>query len=100
MAKWRRGHKGRGLTAFEQELGAYLEGREAAMAQAGGTTTAYKLKLQGTILIAEPAMGRPRTECATVDDALIRLRQGEQVIVAGSDMVALRARLQAMTVGE
>ncbi len=100
MAKWRRGHKGRGLTAFEEMVGAYLEGREAAMAQAGGTTTAYKLTLQGTILITEPAMGRLRSECATVDDALLRLKRGESVVVAGGDMIALRARLQAAAVGE
>jgi rRNA-processing protein FCF1 len=37
---------------------------------------------------------RLRSQCATVDDALQRLAKGERVVVAGSDMVALRDRLR------
>jgi len=62
------------------------------MSHGGGTTVAYRLTLNGGILVAEPT-ARLRTQCATIDDALIRLRRGDAVTVAGSDMIALRARL-------
>lgn len=64
------------------------------MSHGGGTTVAYRLTLRGDDLIDEPT-ARLRTLCATVDDALIRLRRGESVTVAGSDMTVLRARLRA-----
>lgn len=41
---------------------------------------------------------RLRSECATVDDALLRLAAGERVVVAGSDMFALRLRLDQVGV--
>jgi hypothetical protein len=47
--------------------------------------------IAGELFVA--ATTRLRTDCATVDDALLRLSRGEEVTVAGSDMVALRARL-------
>lgn len=64
------------------------------MSHGGGTTVAYRLTLRESILVAEPT-ARLRTQCATIDDALIRLRRGESVTVAGSDMTVLRARLRA-----
>ncbi len=45
------------------------------------------------------ATTRLRTECATVDHALIELAKGEKCVVAGSDMAALRMRLQQAGVG-
>lgn len=72
------------------------------MAQGGSTTTAYKLWLSwddaGGHLHTQQAT-RPRTECATVDHAAQRLRDGDTVVVAGSDMMQLRSRLASFGVG-
>ena len=62
------------------------------MAVSGGVTAAYRCQIVGGELTCESA-ARLRSECATVDDALKRLANGEKVVVAGSDMVALRDRL-------
>ena len=59
---------------------------------AGGNTTAYRCQVVGGELSCELTT-RLRSECATVDDALLRLAAGERVVVAGSDMHALRLRL-------
>ena len=50
----------------------------------------YELTCQPTTLL--------RTECATVDHALQILARGERCVVAGSDMAALRMRLQQVGV--
>jgi hypothetical protein len=44
-------------------------------------------------LVYQPTT-RLRSECATVDHALQVLAAGERCVVAGSDMAALRMRLQ------
>jgi rRNA-processing protein FCF1 len=62
------------------------------MAISGGATTAYYCQIVGAELSADTTT-RLRSECATVDDALRRLAAGERVVVAGSDMAALRDRL-------
>lgn len=66
------------------------------MAHAGGATSAYRC----TVTIDDDGgqlratfTTYPRTLCATVDDAVQRLRQGESVTVAGNDMATLRTRL-------
>lgn len=63
------------------------------VAVAGSATTAYSCMISGYELAAIPTT-RARSECATVDDALQRLAKGERVVVAGSDMAALRDRLR------
>ena len=63
------------------------------MAVSGGATTAYVCQVIGYELSCTPTT-RLRTECATVDHALIELAKGERCVVAGSDMAALRMRLQ------
>ena len=63
------------------------------MAVSGGATTAYVCQVHDWQLTAQPTT-RLRTECATVDHALIELAKGERCVVAGSDMAALRMRLQ------
>lgn len=60
---------------------------------AGGNTTAYYCIISGMELATIPTT-RLRSECATVDDAMQRLASGDRVVVAGSDMVALRDRLR------
>lgn len=51
----------------------YEEGSE--MAVSGGVTTAYQVWVQADALQVVYAP-RLRTECATVDDALLRLERG------------------------
>ena len=63
------------------------------MAVSGGATTAYVCQVHDWRLICESTT-RLRSECATVDHALIELAKGERCVVAGSDMAALRVRLQ------
>lgn len=63
-----------------------------------GECTAYQCRVVGGELSVAFAP-RVRTDCATVDDALQRLERGEAVIVAGSDMQALRTRLAVLGVG-
>jgi hypothetical protein len=64
------------------------------MAVAGGVCSAYVCQVYDGQLVTR-ATSMLRTYCATVDDALLRLGRGEAVTVAGSDMAALRRRLQA-----
>ncbi len=68
------------------------------MAVSGGATTAYVCQVHGYELTCQPTT-RLRSECATVDHALIELAKGEKCVVAGSDMAALRMRLQQAGVG-
>ena len=63
------------------------------MAVSGGATTAYVCQVHGYELTCQPTT-LLRTECATVDHALQILARGERCVVAGSDMAALRMRLQ------
>ena len=63
------------------------------MAVSGGATTAYVVQVHDWQLVATPTT-RLRSECATVDHALIELAKGERCVVAGSDMAALRERLR------
>lgn len=66
------------------------------MAVAGGACTAYRCRLaDGSGQMVTKTTSALRTYCATPDDALQRLRRGESVTVAGSDMVTLRAMLEA-----
>ena len=67
------------------------------MAQGGGVTTAYICRVQANELTTLPT-SRMRTDCATVDHAYEVLSRGEAVVVAGSDMEALRQRLRAFEV--
>ena len=62
------------------------------VAVSGSATTAYSCMISGYELTVNRTT-RARSECATVDDALQRLARGERVVVAGSDMAALRDRL-------
>ena len=70
---------------------------ETNMAQSGGVTTAYICRLLANELQTMPT-SRMRTDCATVDHAYEVLERGEPVVVAGSDMQALRRRLAAFDV--
>ena len=62
------------------------------MAVAGGATTAYRCWIQDDFLQVARTTTL-RTECTSVEDALLPLGRGEVVTVAGSDMAALRAAL-------
>ncbi len=65
------------------------------MAIAGGATSAYRCQ----VIDAELEVSNTttlRSECVAVDEAFVRLGRGERVIVAGSDMEALRRRLGAL----
>lgn len=95
MATWRRKRKRAQWTGFVEYSGNAYEEKED-MAHAGGTTAAYRC----TVLIDDDGgqlrtsyTTYPRTLCATVDDAVQRLKQGESVTVAENDMAALRTRL-------
>ncbi len=71
------------------------------MAQAGGVTTAYRCRIEsGDVggLLRTTFTSMLRTECATVDDALLRLQRNETVTVAGGDMAQLRTRLAGLGV--
>lgn len=70
---------------------------ETNMAQSGGVNTAYICRLQANELQTTPT-SRTRTDCATVDHAYEVLARGEPVVVAESDMQALRRRLSAFGV--
>ena len=74
------------------------EMKEIEMAQGGGVTAAYQCWVQAYRLETVQT-SRPRTECATVDDARARLERGETVVVAGSDMQQLRGRLASFGIG-
>lgn len=63
-----------------------------------GECTAYSCQVVANELTAL-FTPRLRTDCATIDDALQRLARGEAVIVASSDMQALRTRLAVLGVG-
>ena len=91
MAQWAR-HKRRRRVTSLQEL-AWLHKEEIEMA--AGEKSAYSCQVQESRLITtyDPRM---RTECATVDDALQRLRRGEEVTVAASDMGQLRTQLAGL----
>ncbi len=96
MAKWRRGHAGGHVGPLAQAWGELVE--EQRMAQAGGTTTAYRCKVIDGVKLTTMHDPKLRTECATVDDAMLRLQRGETVTVAGSDMGQLRSRLAGLGV--
>ena len=72
-------------------------GGQSGMAQSGSVTTAYICRVQANQLTTLPT-SRLRTDCATVDHAYEVLSRGEAVVVAGSDMEALRQRLRAFEV--
>lgn len=62
------------------------------MAIAGGATTAYLCRLEdGELQVSRTTT--LRTRCASVADAVRWMGEGQHVVVAGSDMAALRARL-------
>ncbi len=63
------------------------------MAISGGATSAYFCEIVDSEL-RTTSTTRLRSACATVDDALRRLAAGERVVVAGSDIVALRDGLR------
>lgn len=62
------------------------------MAIGGGAISAYACSPDPTVGIKADPTTRLRTECATVDDAMLRLAKGETVIVSGGDMAALWMR--------
>ncbi len=62
------------------------------MAAGGGATSAYKCRVNAYELTVIPTTTL-RTQCVRLDQALAALAKGEQVIVAGSDMVALQTHL-------
>ena len=62
------------------------------MAIAGGATVAYRVQvLDGELRMTQTTT--LRSQCESVAAALVRLERGEQVTLAGSDMVALRLEL-------
>lgn len=69
------------------------------MAVSGGVTAAYACEVIDGEMITHYA-ARLRSQCATVDDALLRLARGERVVVAGCDMAALRTRLAGLGIGQ
>lgn len=69
------------------------------MAAGGGVTTAYKCWVVAEQMFTQHT-SRLRSECVKVDDAVARLGCGETVVVAGSDMAALRTRLAGLGIGQ
>lgn len=65
------------------------------MAVAGGATSAYRCQVQDGELVIVPTTSM-RSECASPEEAIPRLGQGEWVTVAGSDMAEIRKRLGAV----
>ena len=90
MAQWRRKRKRVQWSALEYAWNAYQE--DNPMAIGGGAISAYACSPDPVIGIKADPTTRLRTECATVDDAMLRLAAGETVIVSGGDMAALWMR--------
>jgi adenine deaminase len=64
------------------------------MAIAGGACSAYSLQVRDGELVTVRSFHTLRSECPTVEEAVRRLRAGETVMVAGSDMQAVRRQMQ------
>lgn len=64
------------------------------MAIAGGACSAYRVRYDAAQRwLHVRSTTALRSECPSVEEAVRRLRQGEQVTVAGSDMAELRRRM-------
>ncbi|GIK73816.1 MAG: hypothetical protein BroJett021_28040 [Chloroflexota bacterium] len=64
------------------------------MAIAGGACSAYWVRYDADRRwLHVRSTTALRSECPTVEEAIERLHQGEQVTVAGSDMAELRRRM-------
>ena len=81
----------------ELDFGESLHFGVRSMAVSGGRRRRMWCQVHGWQLTCQPT-ARLRTECATVDHALQILARGERCVVAGSDMAALRMRLQQVGV--
>ena len=68
------------------------------MAVSGGTTSAYRCRVNEYQLEASPTAAL-RSECANVAAAVEILSRGEACTVAGSDMMQLRQRLAGHGIG-
>jgi hypothetical protein len=68
------------------------------MGDQGEVRSAYRCRVVDERMVTEHAP-RLRTECATVDDAVLRLQRGEAVVVASIDMGQLRSRLASFGIG-
>lgn len=62
------------------------------MAVAGGATSAYRCSVMDDRLYCSPTTTL-RSQCVAVAEAIEQMAQGETVVVAGSDMPALRIEL-------
>ena len=64
------------------------------MAIAGGATVAYRCRVVDNVLV-QANTTYPSSMCATVDDAIAALANGDTVIVSGHDKAELNRRLTA-----
>ena len=60
------------------------------MAVGGGTCPAYRCRILSDRQIHTQSITYPRRNCTPVPDAVAALGSGREVVVAGSDMIALR----------
>lgn len=71
------------------------------MAIAGGACSAYWVQFDAVEqLLLTRSTTRLRSECTPVEEAVRRLRSGEAVAVAGSDMAAVRRAMRSDADGE
>lgn len=96
MAKWRRGHAGGHVGPLALAWAQYSE-EQSEMAD-DELKSAYRCQVVDDRMQTKHDP-RPRTECATIDDAVNRLQRGEAVIVSNVDMGSLRSRLASFGIG-
>ncbi|HRJ40434.1 MAG TPA: hypothetical protein PL105_01070 [Caldilineaceae bacterium] len=63
------------------------------MAVAGGATSAYWCSVMDDVLYCSPTTTL-RSQCVPVAQAVERMGRGERVMVAGSDVAALRSEVE------
>ena len=68
------------------------------MAVSGGTTSAYRCRVQDNRLSVSPTT-YPSSYCTDVESAVKSLGRGESVIVAAGDMTRLRTALTSHNIG-
>lgn len=62
------------------------------MAIAGGACSAFRVQVSDRQIYVQGTTAL-RSMCVAVEEAMLRLSRGEQVLVAGSDMVEIRRRV-------
>jgi len=65
------------------------------MAVSGGATTAYKLHRRGGEWVRYPTTSALKSACFPVPDAIAAILHGECVLVAGDNVFAVKAAVEA-----